>query len=115
MNLLNAFNDYEWFFTHNDKHVLLKSSTYLWTENKVKCSKAWSKEEIFQKIIIHAYTQDYIKYKYVEQSFGLYHDEELEVHTSILGTTKFEEYALVHPNVRKNMFSLGLGLYSLDG
>ena len=59
--------------------------------------------------------QDYVKYKYVERSLGLNHDEELEVNASILGATEFEEYALVHPDVRKNMFFLGLGLDSLDG
>ena len=70
---------------------------------------------IVQKIIIHAYTQDLVKYKYVERSFGLNHDEELEVNASILEATEFEEYALLHPDVRKNMFFLGLGLHSLDG
>ena len=59
--------------------------------------------------------EDHVKYKYVKQSLGLNHDEELEVNASILGATEFEEYALVHPDVRKNMFSLGLGLDSLDG
>ena len=70
---------------------------------------------IVQKIIIHAYIQDLVKYKYVERSFGLNHDEELEVNASILGATEFEEYALVHPDVRKNMFSLDLGLDFLNG
>ena len=99
LNPSNSFQDYGWFFTRDDKHVLLKISTYLWMKNKVKCSKAWSKEEIFQKIIIHAYTQDHVKYKYVERSFRLNYDEELEVHASVLRATEFEEYALVHPNV----------------
>ena len=59
--------------------------------------------------------EDLVEYQYVEQNFGLNHDEKLEVNTSILGATEFGEYALVHPNVRKNMFCLGLGLVSLDG
>ena len=54
----NAFKDYEWFVTRNDKHVLLKISTYQWMENKVWYSKAWSKGEIVQKIVTPAYTHD---------------------------------------------------------
>ena len=48
--------------------------------------------------------EDHVKYKYVEQSLGLNHDEELQVNASILGATEFAEYALVHPNVRKICF-----------
>ena len=54
----NAFKDYEWFLTCDDKHVLLKISTYLWMKNKVWCSKTWSKREIVQKIITPAHTHD---------------------------------------------------------
>ena len=95
--------------------MLLNISTYLWIENKVWCCKAWSKGEIVKKIITHTYTQDHVKYKYVEQNLGLNHDEEFEVNASILGPAKFGEYALVHLNVPKIIFSLGLGLDSLDG
>jgi hypothetical protein len=54
----NAFKDYGWFLTRDDKHVFLKISTYPWMENKVWCSKAWSKGEIVQKIVTPAYTHD---------------------------------------------------------
>ena len=54
----NAFKDYGWFLTCDDKHVVLKISTYPWMENKVWCSKAWSKREIVQKIVTPAYTHD---------------------------------------------------------
>ena len=53
-----VFKDYGWFFTRDDKHVVLKISTYPWMENKVWCSKAWSKGEIVQKIVTPAYTHD---------------------------------------------------------
>jgi hypothetical protein len=59
--------------------------------------------------------EDHVRYKDVERSLGLNHDEELEVNASIFGATDFEEYALVHPDVRKNIYSLGLDLDSLDG
>ena len=59
--------------------------------------------------------EDHVKYKYIELSFGLNHDEELQVNASILGATSCGEYSLVHPGVQKNMFYLGLGLDSLDG
>ena len=53
--------------------------------------------------------------KNIERSHGVNHDEERQVNASILEATKFNEYALVHPDVWKNMFYLGLGLDSLDG
>ena len=59
--------------------------------------------------------EDYIRYKYIERSLGLNLDEELQINASILGETKFGKYALVHSNVRKNIFYVGLGLDSLDG
>jgi hypothetical protein len=59
--------------------------------------------------------EDRVRYKYVERSLGLNHDEKLEINASILGASEFGEYALVHPDVRKKMFSLGLGLNFLDG
>ena len=43
--------------------------------------------------------EDHVRYKYVERSLGLNHDEELEVNANILEVTKFREYALVHPHV----------------
>ena len=46
----NVFKDYERFLRRDDKHMLLKISSCLWLENKVWCSKAWSKGEIVQKI-----------------------------------------------------------------
>ena len=54
----NAFKDYGWFLTRDDKHVLLKIYTYPWMENKVWCAKTWSKGEIVQKIVAPAYTHD---------------------------------------------------------
>ena len=54
----NVCKVYAWFLTRDDKHVFLKISTYPWMENKVWCSKAWSKGEIVQKIVILAYTHD---------------------------------------------------------
>ena len=98
----NAFKDYGWFFTRNNKHVLLKITTYPWMENKVWCSKASSKEKIIQKFAneygylgnegaklwidgnmkffrcktIHfVNAEDHVKYKYVQRSIGINHDE----------------------------------------
>ena len=68
-----------------------------------------------RKVIPSVNADDHVRYKYVERSLELSHDEELEVNASILGATEFGEYALVHPDVRKNMFFLGLGLDSVDG
>ena len=50
--------------------------------------------------------EDRVRYKYVEWSLVLNHDEELEVKASIFGATKFGEYALVYPYLQKNRFSL---------
>ena len=54
----NVLKDYGWFFTPDNKHVLLKISTYLWMDNKVWYSKAWYKGEIIHKIGTHVYTHD---------------------------------------------------------
>ena len=71
---------------------------------------------IFTREAIHYVNpEDHVRYKYIEGRLGLNQDEELQVNPSILGATKFGEYALVHPHVRKNIFHLGLGLNSLDG
>ena len=59
--------------------------------------------------------EDHVRYKYIERSLGLNLDEELQVNAGILGATKFEKYALVHLDVRKNMFCVGLDLDSFDG
>ena len=59
--------------------------------------------------------KDHVKYKYVERSLGLNHDEEFQVNASILEATRFGEYALVHLDVRKNMFYLGLNLDFKNG
>ena len=59
--------------------------------------------------------EEHIRYKYIEQNIGFNHDEELEVNVVVQRVTDFGENALVHPDVRKDMFSLGLGLDSLDG
>ena len=37
----NVFKYYGWFLICDDKHVLLKISTYPWIENKVWYSKTW--------------------------------------------------------------------------
>ena len=67
--------------------------------------------------ILFVHAEYHVRYKYIEQSLGLNHDEELEINVSILRAIEFGEYALVHPNVTKNMSFLGLdfGLDSLDG
>ena len=79
----------------------------MWTDKNIKFFRC--------ETIPSVNAADHIRYKYVERSLELNHDEELEVNASILGATEFDEYALVHPDVRKNMFSLALGLDSLDG
>ena len=58
---------------------------------------------------------DHVRYKYIERSLGLNHDEELQINASILRATKFGEYAVVHQDVRKYIFHIGLGSDSLDG
>ena len=79
----------------------------MWTDENIK---------FFRREAIRSINaDDHVRYKYVERSLELNHDEELEVNASILEATKFGEYALVHPYVQKNMFSLGLGVDSLDG
>ena len=79
----------------------------MWTDENIKFFR--------HETILSLNAKDHVKYKYVERSLGLNYDEELDINASILGATKFGEYALVHPNVRKNIFSLGLGFDSLDG
>ena len=58
----------------------------------------------------YVHTEINIKYKYIEQNLGLHHNEELEINASILEAIQFKEYALVHPDVLQNIFSLRLGL-----
>ena len=65
----NAFKNYGWFLTRDDKHVLLKISTYPW----------------------------------MKKQYGV-----------VKHGPKHGSNALVYPHVRKNMYSLGLGLDSLD-
>ena len=125
----NVFKDYGWFLIRDDKHMLLKISTYPWLKKngilkhgpKKKLFKIANKDEYFwnegaklwtdgnmkflrREAIPSVNVEDHVKYKYVEQSLGLNHDEELQVNASILGATEFAEYALVHPNVRKICF-----------
>jgi len=44
------------------------------------------------------------------QSLGVNDNEVLEINASKNQTTKFGENALVHPNVRQNIYSHGLSL-----
>ena len=72
--------------------------------------------KFFRREAIHSVNaDDHVIYKYVEWNLELNHDEEHELNANIPRATEFREYALVHPDVRKNLFSLGLGLDSLDG
>jgi hypothetical protein len=91
----------------NEDGYFWNEGTKLWTDGNMKFFR--------REVIPSVNAEDRVRYKYVEQNLGLNHDEELEVNASILGATEFGEYALVHPDVRKNMYSLGLGLDSLDG
>lgn len=53
----NAFKDYRWYLTRDDKYVILKF--YLSVDGKQSMVlKAWSKGKIVQKIITPAYTHD---------------------------------------------------------
>ena len=85
LKLFNAFKDYGWFLTYDDKHVLLNISKDFFRHEAIHCVNA----------------EDHIIYKYIERSLGLNHDEDLQVNANILRATKYGEYALVHPNVRK--------------
>ena len=62
-----------------------------------------------REAIPFVHVEYHLTYKYIERSLALNHDEELEIIVSILGAIDFGEYALVHPDVIKNMSSLGLG------
>ena len=53
----NAFKDYGWFLTRDDKHVVLNISTYPWMGTKVWSFKAWSEGLIVQKIDTPAYCE----------------------------------------------------------
>ena len=68
-----------------------------------------------REVILSVHAKNHVRYKYIERSIGLNHDEELEINASILEASKFDDYALVHLDIPKNMFSLGLGLDSLNG
>ena len=79
----------------------------MWTDGNMKFFK--------REAIPSVDPEEPVRYKYIEQSLGLNHDEELEVNATVQEATEFGENALIHPDVRKDMFSLGLGLDSLDG
>ena len=84
----NVFKNYGWFLTRNDKHVLLK------------ISQRFFRREAIRSVNV----EDHVRYKYIERSLGLNLDGEFQVNASILGATKFGEYALVHPDVQKICF-----------
>ena len=62
-----------------------------------------------REAIPYVHAKYHLTYKCIERSLALNHDEELEINVSILGAIEFGEYASVHPDVIKNMSSLGLG------
>ena len=68
-----------------------------------------------REAIYYVNIDDHDRYKYIERSLRINHDEDHQVNASIFGATKFNECALVHPHVWKNMSYLGLGLGFLDG
>ena len=85
-----------------------KEYGYFWNE----CAKLQIDENMKsfrRKAIPFVHVEYHLTYKYIERSLALNHDEELEIIVSILGAIDFGEYALVHPDVIKNMSSLGLG------
>ena len=61
--------------------------------------------KFFRREAIHfVHAEDHVRYKYIERSLGLNHDEKLEINANKLGATQFEEYALVHPDVPRICF-----------
>ena len=79
----------------------------MWTDGNIKFFR--------REAIRFVSAEDRVRYKYVGWSLVFNHDEELKVNSTVFGATKFGKYALVYQDVRKNRFSLGLGLDSLDG
>ena len=54
----------------------MNASEELWTNGSMKFLR--------REAIPHVSAMDHVRYKYVEQSLGLTHDEELEVNASII-------------------------------
>ena len=91
----------------NEDGYFWNEGAELWTDGNMK---------FFKRVAIPSINpEEPVIYKYIEQSLGLNHEEELEVNATIQGATEFGENALVHPDVRNDMFSLGLSLDSLEG
>ena len=66
--------------------------------------QACASKKFRREVIHYVNVEDQVTYKCIEWSLGLNHDEELQINASILGATKFGEYALVHPYVQKICF-----------
>lgn len=91
----------------NEDGYFWNEGAELWTDGNMK---------FFKRVAIPSVNpEEHVRYQYIEQSLGLNHEEELEVNATVQGATEFGENALVHPDVRSDIFSIGLGLDSLDG
>ena len=75
----------------NEDGFFWNEGAELWTDGNMKFLR--------REAIPSVNAEDRVRYKYVERSLGLNHNEALEVNASIFGATKFGDFALVHPDV----------------